>query len=193
MAVTYSQNGVIVREVDSVKIGDSYYRTVKINGLEWICSDLLWSDDLINGGSSPTPSAAYFYTNGDASYNHLFYNHAAIDYFLASDVFGNGWRIPTLSDWQNLLTEYTTYQLRSRYGWTSNTSVTNISQMSIIGSGFMADNSPYFFNSGALNNYWTQTKDGSQYKIVQIVAASTNTFNESVNFRGYSLRLVRDT
>ena len=178
-----------------VKIGDSYYATIKNNGTEWITSDLLFDENLTNAGNTPISSSipAYWYINGDPFTNHFFYNHAAIEYFINNNVFPDGWRVPFIDDYNKLINSYDIKKLRSSYAWSSKDG-TNESGFSLIGSGYFSEvSSPYFFNMGALNNEWTQTLDGSRFKGMQFGSNSMSEITEPTTQRGYSLRLCRDT
>ena len=154
----------------------------------------MFDANLTNAGKIPISSytPAYWYINGDPFTNHFFYNHAAIEYFINNNVFQDGWRVPFIEDYNNLINSYDVIKLRSSYAWSTKNG-TNESGFSLIGSGYFSEvNAPYFFNMNELNNEWTQTLDGSRFKAVQFLSSSATEIIEPTTQRGYSLRLCRD-
>lgn len=118
MAVTYSQNGVIVRNggytpiQGTAELFGKTYNTIKINGLEWICENLDYQWSGLSLGRTGTSSPEACYTQNDEStwgWNGrkcgLQYNTPAKVY-LQNNILAqmaDGWRVPNISDCYKLV------------------------------------------------------------------------------------------
>lgn len=176
-----------------VFIGSQYYATKELNGIVWICSDLLYDDNLTDAGVNPiSPTTpAYWNLEGDPCNNHYFYNHAAIEYFIQNNVFPDGWRVPSVADYTTLKDNYTAYEIRSRYGWNAKLG-TNETGLNFIGAGFFTESgNPKFYNKGDLNNLWTSDLDNGLFRAMQL-SVGIGFITEPTTQRGYSLRLCKD-
>lgn len=221
MAVTYSQNGVIVKSMHegpdygSVVIGGRSYKTIVIGTKEWIVENLDYKF-AVNGSQIPIGEsgfpilpAAWYYNNDETSYGidgtykcGLLYNWYAVDYLETNkaSLLPAGWRVSSVSDWSSLIasaeggdSNYAAYYLKAIRG-------------SVV-SGFPAWTGcdKYYFNAlpagirygsgfeffNANANWWTSDQATSPTYVY--FDSGNGSHMQSYNKESaFSLRLVRD-
>lgn len=115
MAVTYSQNGVIVRpnETPYNVIGGRKYKTVIMpDGKEWLAENLDFKFCDVGGSYSIDYAMAWYYNNDEQSYGidgtykcGLIYNrYAAVALNACRRLVCPGWHLPNKSEWDALAT-----------------------------------------------------------------------------------------
>lgn len=113
MAVTYSQNGVIVKPTGFDVIGGKKYKTVQMpDGKIWLAENLDFKFCNI-GGSGGTPSTPYawYYNNDESTYGWNGYKCGLLyDWYAAKVLNDNrselcpGWHVPTTTEFNTLAT-----------------------------------------------------------------------------------------
>ncbi len=102
--------------IQSVEIGGKTYNVVQIDNLYWFVENLDYAWQgltiLTSGTSASSSPQATYYNNDENTYGWnglkygLQYNWHAVNYLETNkaSLLPEGWRIPTISDWQNLAT-----------------------------------------------------------------------------------------
>jgi len=178
MAVTYSQNGVIVKEGEvphqyepqydvDLLLGGRAYRTVRVGTRIWLAENLVYrwnnlSSNMLDGNNS-SPAAAY-YNDDESTYgvNGLIYNGFArieLKQLISGGLLSN-WRIPTYQDFDSLASAFITEYLNPFSGtpnFGSNSMVKNLKSSSLWDGknafGFNLYRSGYYESIGGANNW----------------------------------------
>lgn len=219
MAVTYSQNGVIVRRIESiygsVVIGGHSYKIIKMpDGKEWLAENLdyKWSGLDIGSAGTPTTPAAWYYNNDEAAYGidgtykcGLLYNWYAAKYLddNKATLLPNGWHVPSDAEWVNMLN---TIGGLSRVGflikapdnsitsnWPSNWGGIDLLHFGAVSAGDRTNGIFGYIDTNCA--YHTTTTGDSSTKCYVIAIARFDrieNYSHPNKVNAYSLRLVRD-
>lgn len=210
MAVTYSQNGVIVKQADNYRIiGGREYRTVVMpDGKEWLAENLDFKFCTIGGGWSSQFPIAWYYNNDETTYGWngykcgLLYNWHAVK--MLNDNRADlcpGWHVPTSAELENLFTLLGGMSVAATSlkalddsagtNWPSNWNGTDDYGFAILPAGI--NNNGTYVNVRSGSNFWTISSTSStlapNYEFSS--EPSINTFDYHKT-SGFSLRLVRD-
>ena len=94
----------------SVEIGGRWYPIVRIGNQYWLAENLDWKLPGIDIGinSEPDTPAAWYYNNNEPTYGEsglkygLLYNWYCISVIHNSSALPNGWRVPSIADYNDL-------------------------------------------------------------------------------------------
>lgn len=204
----YSASGLgSVTFVDTTTtIGGRVYRTVTIGGVTWLAENLdyKFSGCGIGGGGTPTTPNAWYYNNDEATYGidgvrkcGLLYNWYAVKLLNdnSSDLIP-GWHVPTNDEWTALAnvvggTGVAGTRLKAaNVDWVSSWGGTDDYGFAVLPAGYYRGS---FDNVGSYADFWTITESGSDAYNRYFdsgAAMRQNTYNK---YRGYSVRLVKDS
>ncbi len=194
----------------SADIGGRTYRTVNIGGVTWLAENLdyKFSGCNIGGSGTPTTPNAWYYNNDEATYGidgtrkcGLLYNWYACK--LLNDnrsTLCPGWHVPTNNEWTALanavggastagtklkaLDNSTTSGFPSGWGGTDDYGFGVLPAGDYIGS---------FRNVGSYANFWTITESGSDAYCWYFDTGATMLQTTDGKYRGFSVRLVKDS
>lgn len=190
MAVTYSQNGVIVRQTGAnyKVIGDKEYRTVVMpDGKEWLAENL----DL-----SVSMNGALYYNNDQATYGWEGKKYGqlyALGLIVQLVKVITGWRLPTAYDFENLALSIgndVATKLKSTTDWINSTGTDNY--------GFTAypagNNTNYtFYSIGTATTFWTSEAPSGGHGVAYYMDGGSSLVRDTPSEQNYySIRLVRD-
>ena len=199
--ITISENG-------SVKIGDLWYRTVKIGSQIWLGENLEYRDNNIalNPTGTPTESSCWDYRIDSNEYGHFgkkwsyLYNSAALEYLITNkDTIFPGWHVPTLTEWNELFNfaggavTIAGKMLKSSATWNAYGGTDDYG-MTILPSGYRATDGG-FDGGNRFAYYWSSSKQ-QDVEYIDILFPSdadriwTGYLDDKV---GASIRLVKDT
>lgn len=190
MAVTYSQNGVIVKtnETPYNVIGGRKYKTVIMpDGKEWLAENL----DL-----SVSMNGALYYNNDEATYGWegkrygQLYTLGLITQLVKVIT---GWRLPAASDFEALVASIgadAATKLKSMADWTNSTGTDNY--------GFTAypagnNTSATFYSIGTATTFWTSEPISQGVGVAYYMDGGSSLVRDTPSEHcAYSIRLVRD-
>jgi len=207
MAVTYSQNGVIVKpnETSYNVIGGRKYKTVVMpDGKEWLAENLDFKFCQIGGQFSSSYPLAYYYNNNETTYGWngykcgLLYNGYACNLLESNknDLIP-GWHVPSKTEWENLIAacggvSIAGTKLKSvDENWFSGWNGTDDYGFKLLPAGAVFNGE---FGSIGENNYVNTSTDYSSWQIYYATfdATSQVPIEYYSKGHGHSLRLVRD-
>jgi uncharacterized protein (TIGR02145 family) len=197
------------------------YKTVEINGTQWMAENLK-TDSYANGDAIAfnlnnsqwqnisTGAWSNYDNNASAEcpYGKLYNWYAVSD---PRGICPTGWRVPSLSDWNNLVTFLdesadTTCSLCTQSTiaggalksaniafWETNIDATNASGFSALPSGFRSSNGS-FANAGYLGFYWTSTdySSNSAYSSILYYNSANLRSNGNNKRTGFAVRCIQD-
>lgn len=189
--------------VTDVIIGGRKYLTVIIGNQEWLAEnlDFKYPGIAIGGAASSSAPVANYYNNDEATYGvdgnkyGLLYNEPAAK--LLDDnkatIFPRGWRVPTLSDYDTLISYCGSNRnvYASITGWT-NRNGTNDSGFDAYPTG-TRNTSGQFTSVGKETLFWTTTvsEDPSYARAFYVEEFMAMAANYPINAQG-AIRLVKD-
>lgn len=216
---SYSGRWVLTPEIPTVTIGGKTYRTVTIGNQEWMAENLDLSGGWLGkltGNNLVSPQGSYNNWDEANSKYGILYNWAAVTYMndnSASIGIPEGWRIPTKTDLQTLVTcvgsgenpEHPDYvagkYLKTASEWNYNPSdprqeIDETFGFSATPAGQYVGYSTNFYAPGGYVGYWSKTQSTDSQNNAYFLPISINgreaTINDYSKDRGYSVRLVRD-
>lgn len=209
MAVTYSQNGVVVRNAGFDVIGGKKYKTVKMpDGKIWLAENLDFKFCKVGGTLGVSSSNTWYYNNDETTYGWNGYKCGLLYNFYAVDLLNSnradlipGWHIPSSTEWDALFTAIGGISTASTKlkaldnsvtpSWPSSWGGTDDYDFSIIPGGRITSS---FENVGTNSNFWTSTTyDSSKsYRINFGVGAAAEILSNGQLAWGLYIRLVRD-
>ena len=190
---------------NEVEIGGRWYPYVQIGNQLWMTENLDWkfSGCIIGAsGTSSSESRANYYNNDESIYGvngnkyGLLYNHIATEYLETnkSTLFPSGWRIPTLSDCNTLISNSGGVSsagrgLKSTHDWGSY-SGDNSYGFTAIPSGYYGGT---FSSVGSFASFWNMEEyyAGHFGRMEFGIGDAVGLYASSSNYQ-YSLRLVKD-
>lgn len=112
MAVTYSQNGVIVKPTGFDVIGGKKYKTVHMpDGKIWMAENLDFKFCNVGGSGRPTTANAWYYNNDETTYGWNGYKCGLLYNWYAAKFLNDyrndlcpGWHVSTKDEWDTLVT-----------------------------------------------------------------------------------------
>lgn len=183
----------------NISIDGQKYEFVKIGNLLWTVRNL---DFLPNGitkdnniSYTADPKAGYYNGDENLKSDGLLYNFFAINYIEQNNLLPDGWRIPTISDLNNLsnFLEGKSFGLKSYYGWENNGNGDNSTGFNAFPCGFSSAPSQWmdkskYFACGTSSLY------GSYNFSLMILSYNSNNINiTSINQSSrVSLRLCKN-
>ena len=210
MAVTYSQNGVIVRNTGFDVIGGKKYKIARMpDGKIWLAENLDFKFCTIGGSGTPTTANAWYYNNDETTYGWsgykcgLLYNWYAIKFLNDNrSELCPGWHVPTSNEWSTLATSCggsiiaggKLKALDGSFGtnWPSNWNGTNNYEFNIIPTGGrLTDGS--FQDINSVGSFWTIDMNNNDAINIYLLNNSDELYYSSYELIvGTALRLVRD-
>lgn len=195
------------------------YKTVKIGNQEWMAENLDWKFPY-NGSILPigqngeiTTPAAWYYNNNETAYGvngnkyGLLYNWYAAKYLNDNkSTLIPGWRVPTMSDCEKLLTTLggsavnnTGVKLKSTTDWQRDTSSilvgTDDYGFNAKPAGYRSSGGAFFSWLSTATRYLTSEKNSNDYAGTAILSYASNKltvkFDKSIK-EAWSIRLIRD-
>lgn len=173
-------------DLNEITINDKIYKTVRLGNLSWLAEDLIvtWNGLEQVTGWIESPS----YIKNTSYPNTYYYNDLAI-----TDLFNNhinlipsGWRIPTKSDYQYLINNYSHLELKSVTGW--NPEGTNESGLSLSPVGGYSSSG---WNNSNGTDFFTATS--GLYFRIEFSSPYVRFVDWSHNYHKYCpVRLVKD-
>ena len=209
MAVTYSQNGVIVKPTGFDVIGGKKYKTVKMpDGKVWMAENLDFKFCNIGGSGTPTTPNAWYYNNDETTYGWNGYKCGLLYNWYAVKVLNDnrselcpGWHVPNTTDYNDLasiVSDLSTAgtKLKALDGsaganWPSGWNGTDNYGFGVLPCGNY--NMGVFYVLGSYCDFWTiyeESTNNARSKVFSKESRIASGLNPKVN--GYSLRLVRD-
>ncbi len=187
-------------------IDNNYYSTVIIGYQEWMAGNLnvthYRNGDPIPNVTNNTEwsyltTGAFCWYNNDEIANSDIYG-ALYNWYTVIDTRGlcpSGWRVPSDSDWTELITNYlgglhiAGYKMKSSIGWNNNTNGNNISGFTGLPGGLRYYHPYLSFNSlGVAAGWWSSTEQNFSTAVYRYLAYPTSNFKEN----GYSVRCLKD-
>lgn len=203
MAVTYSQNGVIVRNTGFNVIGGKKYTTVRMpDGKIWLAENLDFKFCNVGGGGTPSTSNAWYYYNDESTYSWrgykcgLLYNWYAVK--LLNDNRADlcpGWHVPTNDEWTALANAVGgastagTKLKAANVSWATSWGGTDDYGFGVLPAGYYDGG---FNGVGSRTNFWTITESGSNAYRQGFGTGAAMTYDAFYKNYGYSVRLVKD-
>ena len=189
-----------------VTIGGRVYPTVKINNQWWIAENLNWkfpyNDETVPIGTADMPitPAAWYYNDDETQYGYigLYYNYYCIP--IINSLLPTGWRVPTKSDLENLLTIPPEDLCSTSFGGTNNSGFNAIGSAKIgsirqaSGRGYeiykkFSSNLDYTFIQSSTQADQVVELDTSY--IIELTNADATLTNQYTQY-GMVIRLVKD-
>ena len=191
-------------ELQNFKIGGKSYPCVKIGNKWWMAENLDYKFSGLTvgaSGSSDSEPRGNYYDNNEAFYGAngarygLMYNFPAVQYLGDHpELLPAGWRVPTMDDWNNLITtvggaSVAGRKLKSASGWVRNG--IDSYKLSIQPGGQMMGGS--FSQVSRFGSYWTATSyDSFNSRMVLFTFNDNSAENVYPNAAQLSLRLCMD-
>ena len=184
----------------TVEIGGRNYKTVKIGNQEWMAENLdyQYSDIVIGDTVSQTEPRGNYYNNDSATYDYdgnkygLLYNIPAA--FRLSNQLPTGWALPSLTDFQTLISFIGGTRAGTKLQNTSWNNGTDEYGFNALPAGMRSDGGS-FSAAGNTTFYWTQSnRDGGYYycRIYNDGSMSTAYELPYYNRKQYSIRFVKN-
>jgi uncharacterized protein (TIGR02145 family) len=187
-------------------IDNNFYSTVIIGYQEWMAENLNVTR-YRNGDSIPNvtdntewsnlKSGAFCWYNNDEIANSDIYG-ALYNWYTVIDTRGlcpSGWRIPSDSDWADLITNYlgglhiAGFKMKSTSGWNNNTNGNNISGFTGLPGGLRYYHPSLSFSSlGEAAGWWSSTEQHISTALYRYLAYPASNFKEN----GYSVRCLKE-
>jgi uncharacterized protein (TIGR02145 family) len=183
------------------------YSTVVIGYQEWMAENLNVThyrngDQIPNvtdntAWSNLTTGAFCWYNNDEIGYSDLY--GALYNWYAVTDNRGlcpSGWRVPSDSDWAELITNYlgglhiAGFKMKSTSGWNNNTNGNNISGFTGLPGG-MRYYHPYylsFISLGVAAGWWSSTEQHISTAMYRYIAYPVSNFKQN----GYSVRCLKE-
>lgn len=175
-----------------VKIGKNFYRTIIIDGVEWLAENFLEKIGQQSGDSGTNPRYAVWGGNYWNTYIWgIFYNWYAAKYIQDNkDTICPGWHVASKSEWENLIlfAENNINKLKKNIVWSG--SETQDIGISILPSGNTNANGSWF-DLGSRADIWTITETGSNAEKFRLQTSSFS-WVQQVKTQYGNIRLVRD-
>ena len=187
-------------------IGGRTYRTVIINGVEWLAENLDYKASNIPIGRSDysdTEPRANYYNNDEATYGvngnkyGLLYNWPAVKYLNDNRAtLMPGWHVASTSEWDSLANavggaSIAGTKLKSKTGWSSGNGDDTFN-FSAYPAGYR--NSSSFLSVGSYAYFWTSIAYSSTRAYYRYFDTGTSmSSNDYSKFFEYSVRLVKDS
>lgn len=204
MAVTYSQNGVIVKPTGFDVIGGKKYKTVQMpDGKIWLAENLDFKFCNIGGSGTPSTPNSWYYNNDETTYGWNGYKCGLLYNWYAAKVLNNnrselipGWHVPTNDEWTALAnavggTSTAGTKLKaSDVSWATSWGGTDDYGFGVLPSGYYSSSG--FSNIGSSATFWSVTEGGNGAYFSDFNTSATMNQGTDYEYVGYSLRLVRD-
>lgn len=209
MAVTYSQNGVIVRNTGFDVIGGKKYKTVRMpDGKIWLAENLDFKFCNIGGSGTPSTPNAWYYNNDESTYGWnsykcgLLYNWYAVKFLNDNRAdLCSGWHVPSTTELENLFTllggmsvaATSLKALDNSIGanWPTNWDGTDSYGFTVLPAGI--NNNGTYVNVESGTNFWTISS--TSFALAPNFAFNNTSVVDKFDYQktaGFSLRLVRD-
>lgn len=205
MAVTYSQNGVIVKPTGFDVIGGKKYKTVQMpDGKIWLAENLDFKFCNVGGSGTPTTANAWYYNNNATTYGWNGYKCGLLYNWYAVKLLNDNradlcpeWHVPSYAEWSEMVTAIggastAGTKLKALDGsagtnWPNEWGGTDNYGMAMLPYG------RYSNGFGYINSYaYIWTVDTSHHAVfVNTSSEFTNADNADAKI-GMALRLVRD-
>lgn len=200
-------NSAIFSPGDGVTDYDGHqYSTVVIGYQEWMAENLNVThyrngDQIPNvtdntAWSNLTTGAFCWYNNDEIAYSDLY--GALYNWYAVTDNRGlcpSGWRVPSDSDWADLITIYlgglhiSGYKMKSTSGWNNNTNGNNKSGFTGLPGGLRYYHPSLSFNSlGVAAGWWSSTEQHISTAVYRYLAYPASNFKQN----GYSVRCLKE-
>ena len=195
-------------DINALDINGKKYKTVKIGEQIWMAENLDWKFDTLNfrdSSNNPldttTAIQAAYYNYDESTYGAdgnkygLLYNWYAVDYLnnhLSELGVPSGWHVPTRAEWSALVSavgENPGTKLKSSSGWSSGAGTDDYGFSAVPAGGW----SNGFYDVGSYANFWTSEPDGSGAWSRFIDTGTGVSESSSRQYRGFSVRLVKDS
>lgn len=185
--------------------GGGVFEYVVIDGKKWTCLnlDLKWDGLILGGGNDASQPRANYYNNDAATYGAsgnkygLLYNWTAVKYLEDNkETLIPGWRIPTQTDYNNLIafvggwTTSTNKKIKSTSGWSGDNNGTDDYGLSIVPSGLYRAGS--FQSLGTNSCLWTIDEYNSGNSYFLRVRTTDQIMDHDFKRNGCSVRLIED-
>lgn len=201
--------GVQPQIYGSVKIGDRNYKTIKYNNKEWLAENLDYKFEgcLVGMVQTTSPCCGYYNNDNDFSLDGsykcgLLYNWYAAKYLDDNKLtlLPSGWRVPTSSDYNNLLNSLVPISQVGvlikaednsvKAGFPSSWGGLNFMYMNVLTTGAFYNNS--FVNLNVNTVLWTSEQSSSTRANDVWVQLDTCGFDQYDKVSGYCIRLCKD-
>lgn len=202
--VIYSEAQKIIRTLKStfIDIDGNIYNTVEINGLEWMTSNLRVSklnngislqlitdyNQWVNSVNAQLPVYCYYGDNQgyNLPYGKLYPRHIAEN----ANIAPMGWRVATVSDWQNLLSAVGVQDLCvDNTSWNTSQSFQNSFNFSLYPAGWWSNG---YSNFGYGTRFWATPSSGGSYNTIEFPSFTTSSIVWMPNGNGQSIRCVKE-
>jgi len=211
MAVTYSQNGVIVKPTGFDVIGGKKYKTVQMpDGKIWLAENLDFKFcDIGGSGTNITSVKAWYCNNDESTYGWngykcgLLYNWYAVT--LLNDNRADlclGWHVPTKDEWNTLITACggasAGNKLKALDGsagtsWPSSWNGTDDYGFGALPAGYRSGSTGVFASVGTHCVLWSNTGYSSNNAWRPVIQQDGSISVDSrLKTDAYTIRLVRD-
>jgi uncharacterized protein (TIGR02145 family) len=199
-------------EIETALNDINTYSTTEIQGQTWLAQNLAVStfrngdtifqatseEEWVNAGDNNIPAWTHF-DHREAYYSDecevKFYNwHAVND---PRGLAPEGWRVPTIKDWDDLLKHYILYkekidELKSEENWDMDGRGNNLSGFNAKAYGYCGDYAGCA-NNGLSTDWWTS----EEYNAEESWSITLNKYNdinkyESAKGAGFSVRLIKE-
>lgn len=158
-------------------------KVIEINGTKWLDTDLRYiqSDWSATVQSATNPSVNqlsprnYWYFPEASKHTGFYYNLPARK--LIENINLQGWRIPTIDDWNALISSVDPMDLKTPFWWS--TAGTNDLKMNFSASGYQDGNSVNGSTKGCY--YWCSDNDSTNYKYFLLRDNNTIDFYDALN------------
>jgi uncharacterized protein (TIGR02145 family) len=193
-------------------IAGNVYRTVKIDGVEWMAENLRvtrYNDGTaipeVTDGSTwaglSTPAFCWYNNDSGQGYGAL-YNWFTVDPENVKKIAPKGWRVSTMADWSAMAD----YLIANGYNWDGTLTGNKIANALLAtgsnSSGFTGQIGGFRNQFGAFGGidvspvgiWWTSTKSGASSGFSNMLSPSWENLElegSENNLKGFSLRLVR--
>lgn len=194
MILTHGANSLGMSYVPTITIGEHDYSYAQIGDLIWICQNLDYKY-----ASGIIGSKARYYNNDEntngwngTKYGLLYNQNAVRD---LANYLPNGWRVPTLSDFNSLISAIggnsSAKKLKSTSGWLNDGNGTDDYGFHALPAGTYFSNS--FHDAGILTTYKSQTAtwDGL-YNVLRLDGTNSISTDKTSGPDMYSIRLCCD-
>jgi uncharacterized protein (TIGR02145 family) len=183
------------------KIGNQYWTNTNLNVTTFKNGDLIEqisdNNKWYNAGYNRIPAWCYYNNDPttESKYGKLYNVWAILD---PRGLAPEGFRIPTKSDWEKLITETggleNTSNYKSKDGWKDGKNGTNSTGMSFFPSGYRLFTGE-FSTAGYYFKFFTSTVEESPFRVITLNIINSNnklSFDKDVCYTGCSIRLVSD-